>query len=93
MEAEEVMRRFFLIIAICTGLLWSGPVGADEAFDRAYAAYKRGDYAVALDGFRLLAVKGVAEAQNNLGLMYRNGKGVPFGRFTHGAGRVLEPRI
>ena len=71
------MRRFFLIIAICTGLLWSGPVGADEAFDRAYAAYKRGDYAEAATSFRALAEKGDADAQYNLGVMYGKGQGVP----------------
>ena len=58
------MRRFFLIMAICTGVLWGGPVGADEAdkvpYDRATAAFGRGDYAEALDGFRILAEKGIA---------------------------------
>ena len=71
------MRRLILIIAICTGVLWGGPAGAGEAFDRAYAAYKRGEYAEALAGFRLLAEKGDAEAQNNLGVMYDYGEGVP----------------
>ena len=56
------MRRLILIIAICTGVLWEGPVGADEAYDRAYASYWRGDYAKAATGFRALAEKGDADA-------------------------------
>ena len=75
------MRRLILIIAICTGVLWGGPVGADEADDalflRAYAAYKRGDYAEAATSFRALAEKGDADAQYNLGVMYGKGQGVP----------------
>ena len=71
------MRRFILIIAICTGVLWGGPADADEALDRANASYKRGDYAEALEGFSDLAEKGDAEAQNNLGVMYDYGEGVP----------------
>jgi TPR repeat protein len=62
---------------MCTGVLWGGPVGANETFDRAIAAYERGDYAEALDGFRILAVQGNAKAQFNLGLMYAKGQGVP----------------
>jgi TPR repeat protein len=43
----------------------------------AWAAYQRGDYATALQIWRPRAVLGVALAQNNLGLMYYNGQGVP----------------
>ncbi len=52
-------------------------MGLDEALDRANASYKRGDYAEALEGFSDLAEKGDAEAQNNLGVMYSYGDGVP----------------
>jgi hypothetical protein len=45
--------------------------------DEGTAAYWRADYATALREFRPLAERGVAEAQFNLGLMYRNGEGVP----------------
>ena len=44
---------------------------------RADAAYERGDYGTALSATRWLAERGYAEAQNNLGLMYVEGKGVP----------------
>jgi TonB family protein len=41
------------------------------------AAYDRGDYATAQELWRPLAEQGVARAQNNLGVMYENAKGVP----------------
>jgi len=46
-------------------------------FDKAVKAYERGDYPAALRLLRPLAQKGNAEAQNNLGLMYAMGRGVP----------------
>jgi len=74
-------RRALLIIAICTGVLWSGPAGADETdaavFRSAVAAYKRGDYAEAVDGLRILADYGDAKAQSGLAAMYVKGLGVP----------------
>ena len=39
-------------------------------------AYNSGDYVAALEEWRPLAEQGDAAAQNNLGLMYRNGRGV-----------------
>jgi len=75
------MRRFILIIAICTGVLWGGPVGSGETDDaiyhRAVEAHNRRDYAEALGGFRALADKRYAAAQHNLGLMSSFGRGVP----------------
>ena len=41
------------------------------------AAYNRGDYATALELWQPLAEQGVARAQNNLGVMHENGRGVP----------------
>ena len=42
-------------MAICTGVLWGGPVGAGEAYDASFnyliAAIKRGDYEAADDWF------------------------------------------
>ena len=49
--------------------------GAD--YDKGVAAFQSGDYATALREWRPLAEKGDADAQNNLGFMYRNGRGVP----------------
>ncbi len=50
---------------------------ASAGFDEGLTAYNRGDYATALREFRVLAEQGFAEAQNNLGLMYTRGQGVP----------------
>jgi hypothetical protein len=52
------------------------PITAGK-FEDATAAYARGDYATALRSFRSLAVQGNSAAQNKLGSMYSNGKGVP----------------
>jgi uncharacterized protein len=46
-------------------------------FQEGLAAYKKGDYPVALEKFKSLAEKGNAEAQYNLGVMYILGRGVP----------------
>ena len=54
-----------------TGTSW----GAD--YEKGLAAYNRDDFATALREFRPLAEQGDADAQNNLGRMYRKGEGVP----------------
>ena len=51
-------------------------VAAQNAQEAA-EAYKRGDYAAALKLLLPQAAQGNAEAQNNLGLMYYRGEGVP----------------
>ena len=48
----------------------STPVVAEQTFDEAVAAYERGDYDTAMQGFRVHAEQGNAEAQLNLGQMY-----------------------
>lgn len=48
-----------------------------QNMDQSDDAYGRGDYRVALVGFRTLAAQGNALAQNNLGAMYSKGLGVP----------------
>ncbi len=45
--------------------------------DEGEAAYDRGDYATAVRLWRPLAEQGVVTAQNNLGVMYEKGEGVP----------------
>ena len=55
----------------------STPVVAEQTFDEAVAAYERGDYDTAMQGFRVHAEQGNAEAQLNLGVMYANSLGVP----------------
>ena len=62
-----------MIVAL---LSLSGPVIAGP-FEDGVAAYERQDYATALRLWRPLADQGDARAQNNLGVMYSNGQGVP----------------
>jgi TPR repeat protein len=69
------MKRSVLsILAIVVGLA-ALPVAASE-FEAGMVAYRGGDYAEALARWRPLAEAGMAEAQFNLGLMYRLGKGL-----------------
>jgi uncharacterized protein len=52
-------------------------MSASADFQKGRNAYKTGDYATALREWKPLAKQGNASAQFNLGLMYRNGEGVP----------------
>jgi len=60
---------FFALFALCM------PALADLAVGK--QALQNGDYATALKEFLPLAEQGDAEAQYNLGVMYRDGDGVP----------------
>src|SRR5665811_1208260 len=67
-----------LMISSLAAPVAAGP-GEDgvAAYNDGVAAYNRGDYATALRLFRPLADQGVAIAQNNLGVLYEKGQGVP----------------
>ena len=67
--------RRALNLAVVLAIGCSSTVRAD-AMDDGQAAYSRGDYAAALRLWQPLSEQGVARAQNNLGVMYENGKGV-----------------
>jgi len=74
----ETMRNNILrslIIASLTLNISSGVVFAGPLEDR-FAAFDRGDYATAVQLLRPLAENGNAQAQNSLGALYYNGKGV-----------------
>ena len=58
-------------------LLGGAGLGANSAWDKGLAAYKKGDYATALREWQPLAEQGVAKAQYNLGGMHYKGEGVP----------------
>ena len=66
------MRFTILLMALLIGF---PAFGAD--FQKGRNAAARGDYATALKEWRPLAKQGVASAQNNLGVMYSKGHGVP----------------
>jgi hypothetical protein len=62
------------VVILSFGLI--APVAAGP-FEEAVAAYKRGDYATAMQLWRPLADQGNTIAQNYLGVMYAQGRGVP----------------
>lgn len=64
------MKRVLMVL--CAVLLFISPLFANYN-----DALKKGDYAGALKEIRPLAQKGDAKAQENLGLMYATGRGVP----------------
>lgn len=68
------MRRQYLFIV---GALLLGVYGQTlaGAFEDATAAYKRGDYAKAVELIRPLAERGDVRAQFNLATLYYNGQG------------------
>ena len=67
-----------IAIGLVAVALFVGSMTAHAAdISAGYEAYQRGDYATALRIFRQFADQGVADAQLNLGVMYKRGKGVP----------------
>ena len=64
-----------IILAFLLAL--STSIANADQLDEANAAYMRGDYSEAEHLLRPLAEQGIAIAQNNLGVMYGKGKGVP----------------
>jgi uncharacterized protein len=56
----------------------AAPVGnSATSYNGGMSAYNRGDFSTALKKFRPLADSGLDAAQNNLGVLYENGQGVP----------------
>jgi TonB family protein len=70
---QQLLRG--LSLAAVFALLFGSTVRADPMYD-GQAAYNRGDYTTAQRLWRPLAEQGIARAQNNLGVMYENGRGV-----------------
>jgi len=68
-------RTLTPIVLVLSLLFWPALVHAD--FQAGMDAYYQGDYATALKEWRPLADQGDAVAQNNLGVMYDQGLGVP----------------
>ena len=63
-------------ILIALMMFAAAPASADKC-DDAYSAYQRKDYSTAVRLFQDLAEQGNANAQYNLGNLYRTGQGVP----------------
>ena len=71
---RKLAATFCLTLAV---LLGSVSISTSGALKRGLSAYKSGNYATALREWTPLAKRGNKVAQNNLGVMYRKGKGVP----------------
>jgi len=69
----RLLKMLLPVLLVCAAVrpAFAGP------FEDGLAAYDRDDYATALRLWRPLADAGDATAQYNLGIMYRNGRGVP----------------
>ena len=68
------MKKFISALAVVVAL--SGTAHAQD-FGRGLAAIDTGDYTAAIQELEPLAEQGDAAAQTLLGLLYRNGQGVP----------------
>src|SRR5437868_7075967 len=69
------MRGQAIALAILALMTGAGPATAAD-IDDGQVAYNAGDYATALKLWQPLAQGGNARAQNNLGVIFENGKGV-----------------
>jgi TPR repeat protein len=78
MTSEKATMRYRLEVGVAAFAMLLGLTIATIAgpLEDAEVAYKRGDYATALQLWRPLAEQGVAAAQNSLGIMYAEGEGV-----------------
>jgi uncharacterized protein len=65
-----------ILCGVILALMFTGGAVAGPLED-AWTAYKRGDFATALEIWRPRATQGVAFAQLNVGIMYYSGQGVP----------------
>ena len=70
------MRTLIIIPVLLFSLLLGVPSYSAD-FNKGLTAAQSGDWATALKEWKPLAEEGNAVAQNNLGLMYQNGWGVP----------------
>ncbi|MEH6648337.1 tetratricopeptide repeat protein [Sulfitobacter sp.] len=70
------MKRIFHVVALTTLLTIAGQAIRAQDYDKGYRAYTSGDYATALREWRPLAEQGDSDAQYNLGVMYKYGRGV-----------------
>jgi TPR repeat protein len=72
----KIFKAISLVLSVAFTSM-SGHNSLAQDFDKGLAAYNSGDFATALREWRPLAQQGNVGAQFNLGMMYRNGSGVP----------------
>ncbi len=70
-------RLTAVLVASMVALVTVPLLAVSDSFDDAFAAYDRGNYAIAARKMKTSADEGNAMAQFTLGLMYENGQGVP----------------
>ena len=70
------ISRSLMIVALTLSFTEIRDVAFAGPFEDSMAAYDRGDYATMLQLLRPIAERGDAQAENSLGAMYYNGKGV-----------------
>ena len=78
-KRTSLFRLTLIVLLAGAGLVLTRALllsGASADWNKGLAAYERGDHATALGAWQPLAEQGIAMAQHNLGLMYREAKGV-----------------
>jgi uncharacterized protein len=75
-NGEMGMKRLLGIWAVVSALMMGSATVVLADYEAGLKAYDAGDHATALREWRPLAGSGDADAQYNLGQMYRNGQGV-----------------
>ena len=70
------MKNLLILPVLLLTLLVGTPAFSAD-LQKGLTAYESGDYATALREWEPLAEQGLAAAQSNLGVMYKNGQGVP----------------
>jgi TPR repeat protein len=73
------MRVLIAVVFVCVvGIVVAAYIATDSRpYKDGLVAYYDGDHATALRLWRPMAEQGYPGAQNNLGVMYRDGQGVP----------------
>lgn len=79
----QLLRKFSPTILLVLLLFLTGCAGSsglqiephDGSFEKGMAAYESGDYAIAINEWKLAADQGHAKALYNLGVAYRDGLG------------------
>ncbi len=69
------MHRFILVLS-CISMMLAAPISAQD-FYKGVKAYENRDFAAAFKEWKPLAEGWDSAAQYNLGMMYKNGEGVP----------------
>ena len=70
------MRGLLTTLVILTAVICSAGAAWAKDYEEGLKAFRSNDFATSLKEWRPLAEQGNADAQNNLGWTYRNGRGI-----------------